>query len=452
MRRLALALSLSFLAVNPVNAASNRPSWVESELYGFNHPLAQSQPAEVATKMDKMATSPFVFYRGTAHLFYRDMATLPPSAYLNAATSSAWIDGDLHVQNYGGVRDSAGNDVFDISDFDESYLGRYTWDVRRMAVSIVLAARELGFSKSDQGTLVDQFVDSYLNKLSDFKGTNDELSYRLKAGDLSNVAKDVVQKVGTKSRADLLAKYTTVSGGVRRLNSDATLISVPPSTSGAITNAMSGYIASISASKRQPTSFYAVKDVRQRMGSGVGSLGRARYWVLIEGATTGKGDDVILEMKEMGPSAVALANPGGLPSSAYGDHEGTRVAISNKAGLTNTDPLVGSASISGKPFFVKEKSPFQQDFDYTALKGSLGNFKDTVAAMGKILAKTHALADQDYDSSLVPFSEDKQITDVVVSISGFKAETRSFAADYADQVQLDHAAMLAARAAGRPLY
>ncbi|MFD1627044.1 DUF2252 domain-containing protein [Azospirillum griseum] len=450
MRRLLTALSLCLLAAAPALAATSRPGWVESELYGFNHPLAQAQPAEVATKMDKMAVSPFAFYRGTAHLFYRDMANLPPSAYLNTATARVWIDGDLHLQNYGGVRDSAGNDVFDISDFDESYIGPYVWDVRRMAVSLVLAARELGFSQTDQNSLIDQFVDSYLNKLGDFKGTDDEKSYRLKAGDLSNVAKDVVQKVGKKNRSDFLAKYSAVSGGVRRFNTDASLV-MPPSAT-AIGAAMPAYIASIASGKRQPAAFYTVKDARQRMGSGVGSLGRARYWVLIEGATTSADDDVILEMKEMGSSAVALANPGGLPATAYGNHEGARVAMSNKAGLTNTDPLIGSTTINGKDFFVKEKSPFQQDFDYTALKGNLGNFKDTVAAMGKILAKTHALADQDYDSALIPFSQDKQITDVVVSTSGFKAETRAFATDYADQVQLDHAALLAARAAGRPLY
>ncbi len=452
MRRFLAALSLCLFAAAPVSAATSRPNWVESELYGFNHPLAQAQPAEIATKMDKMAVSPFAFYRGTAHLFYRDMASLPPSAYLNTATRRVWIDGDLHLQNYGGVRDSAGNDVFDISDFDESYIGPYVWDVRRMAVSLVLAARELGFSQNDQNSLIDQFVDSYLNKLGDFKGTDDEKSYRLKAGDLSNVAKDVVQKVGKKNRPDFLAKYSAVSGGVRRFTTDSTLVTLPAASASAINAAMPAYIASIASGKRQPAAFYTVKDARQRMGSGVGSLGRARYWVLIEGASASADDDVILEMKEMGSSAVALANPGGLPATAYGNHEGARVAMSNKAGLTNTDPLIGSTSISGKPYFVKEKSPFQQDFDYTALKGNLGNFKDTVAAMGKILAKTHALADQDYDSSLIPFSQDKQITDVVVSASGFKAETRAFAADYADQVQLDHAALLAARAAGHPLY
>lgn len=453
MRHAATLALVACLAGTPAFAASSRPSWVETELYYFNHPLAVDQPAEVQTKMTKMAASAFAFYRGTDHIFFKDMKTLPGSAYLNTETRKVWLQGDLHMQNFGGFRDANDNDIFDISDFDESYFGPYTWDLRRLAVSVVLVGKELGFSGSDRDAVIDELVETYLDKMSDFKGTNDETSYRLKAGDLSNVAKDVVQKVGENTRADLLAKYTAVTGGARKfLTADPSLAVVPSATYSAIVAAMPAYINSISAAKRKSTAFYAVKDIRQRLGSGVGSLGRARYWILVEGAGSGTGDDVILEMKHMGPSSVAIANAGGMPASAYGNHEGARVVLSMKAGLTNTDVLAGYATVNGKPFYLKEKSPFQEDFDYTDIGSDLGHFKDTVRAMGKALAKTHALADQDYDSSLISYSQDKQVTDVVTSRSSFKSETRAFANDYATQVELDFAAFQAALAAGRPLY
>lgn len=452
MRHLAAVLSLSLLATGPASAATSRPGWVETELYRFNHPLAQEQKNEVAAKIEKMKETAFSFYRGTAHLFYLDMAKLPPSAYLDAETRRVWINGDLHLLNYGGRRDSAGNDVFDISDFDESYIGPYVWDVRRMAVSIVLAARELNFPAHEQNSLIDHFIDGYLDKLADFKGNGGEQSYSLKADDLSNVAKDVVQEVGKGKRAKFLDRNSTKSGSVRRFKTDDSLMVVPTATASAINAAMPAYVASISPSGRKPPAFYKVKDTRQRMGSGTGSLGHARYWVLIEGASASPDDDVILEMKEIGSSAVALANPGGFPPAAYGNQEGTRVAISNKAGLTNVDPLIGSTVIEGKSFFVKERSPFQEDFKYKKLKGDFGYFKDSVIAMGRILARTHALADKDYDKALIPFSQEEKITDVVVSAQGFKAETRAFANDYADQVELDYTALKDALAAGRKLY
>lgn len=446
-------LALAFATAGSVAlAATDRPAWVEAELYRHNHPMAAAQPAELATKMTKMAASPFAFYRGTAHIFYRDMTTLPASAYLDAATGKVWLPGDMHLQNYGGIRDANGNEVFDISDFDEGYFGPYVWDVRRMAVSIQLAGRELGFSAGDRDEIVDAFVDKYLHKMDEFMGTNDEKGYRLTVGDLSNVAKDVVQELATKSRGAFLDKYTTTTGGPRLFKRTADVVGLPAETHAAVANAMPAYIASISASKRYQTGFYAVKDAVQKLGSGVGSLGRLRVWILVEGPSGAASDDVVLEMKEAGPSAVALANPGGMPTGAYGGHEGARIVLSMKAGLANTDVLVGYATVSGMPVYLKEKSPFQEDFDYTAIGSGKGAFKDTVEAMAKLLAKTHAIADQDYDATLIPYSQDKQVTDVVTSGSGFKAETRAFARDYATQVERDFAAFTNARAAGRPLY
>ncbi|MHC5831055.1 MAG: DUF2252 family protein, partial [Nostoc sp.] len=107
--------------------------------------------------------------------------TLPNSGFVNSSTSAIWLVGDMHLQNLGGIRDSNDNNVFDTTDFDESYLGPYVWDLRRMAVSILLAAKENGLSSSDAQDIVRNFLDAYLNKMSDFKGTNDQLSYRLQS-------------------------------------------------------------------------------------------------------------------------------------------------------------------------------------------------------------------------------------------------------------------------------
>uniref|UniRef100_UPI0035CC8F8B DUF2252 family protein n=1 Tax=uncultured Nostoc sp. TaxID=340711 RepID=UPI0035CC8F8B len=130
-------------------AATPRSTWVENEIYQYNHPFASQLPQELATKMHLMAASPFAFYRGTAHIFYRDMQILPGSGFVNSSTCAIWLEGDMHLQNLGGMRDSNDNDVFDTTDFDEGYLGPYVWDLRRMAVSILLAAEENGLSSSN---------------------------------------------------------------------------------------------------------------------------------------------------------------------------------------------------------------------------------------------------------------------------------------------------------------
>ncbi|MBH8561008.1 DUF2252 domain-containing protein [Nostoc sp. CENA67] len=434
-------------------AATSRSSWVVNEIYQYNHPFASQLPQELATKMRKMTVSPFAFYRGTAHIFYRDMQTLPGSAFVNSATSAIWLEGDMHMQNLGGMRDSNDNNVFDTTDFDEGYLGPYVWDLRRMAVSILLAAKENGLSSSDAQDIVRNFLDTYLNKMSDFKGTNDELSYRLESGNTNGVVKDLIQKASNNSRSDLLDKNTILdNNGNRVFQTTSVLEPVSSSTYSDISNAMSSYIASIPSSKRYSNSYYTLKDIRLKLGSGTGSLGKYRYYLLIEGPSSATSDDRILEMKQEGSSAVAIAVPGLLPTSVYGNHEGERVTVATKAMLSNTDPLVGYTTVNGIPFMVHEKSPYQVDFDYTLLT-TKSKFMDAMGYAGKVVAKNHAISDKDYDAAIIPDSVDKEVTDIVSgNKSEFKDEIVNFALDYAAQVEYDYASFVNAYNQGVTLY
>ncbi|MDF2387738.1 DUF2252 domain-containing protein [Nostoc ellipsosporum NOK] len=451
----AIAAVLMFTVgfASTTQAATPRSSWVVNEIYQYNHPFASQLPQELVTKMQKMVASPFAFYRGTAHIFYRDMQTLPGSAFINSATSAIWLQGDMHMQNLGGMRDSNDNNVFDTTDFDEGYLGPYVWDLRRMAVSILLAAKENGLSSSDAQDIVRNFLDTYLNKMSDFKGTNDELSYRLDSGNTNGVVKDLIQKASNKSRSDLLDKNTVLdNNGNRVFQTTSVLEPVSISTYSDISNAMSSYIASIPSSKRYSNSYYTLKDIRLKLGSGTGSLGQYRYYLLIEGPSSATSDDRILEMKQEGSSAVAIAVPGLLPTSVYGNHEGNRVTIATKAMLTNTDPLVGYSTVNGIPFMVHEKSPYQVDFDYTLLT-TKSKFMDAMGYAGKVIAKNHTISDKDYDAEIIPYSIDKEVTDMVSgNKSGFKDEILNFALDYATQVEYDYASFVNAYNQGVTLY
>ncbi|WP_448266798.1 DUF2252 domain-containing protein [Nostoc sp. DSM 114159] len=440
---------------SPVQAATPRSTWVVNEIYQYNHPFASQLPQELATKMQKMADqdSFFTFYRGTAHIFYRDMQTLPSSRFVNSSTSAIWLEGDMHLQNLGAIRDSKDNNVFDTTDFDEGYLGPYVWDLRRMAVSILLVAKENGFNSTDAEDVVRNFLDAYLNKMNDFKGSNDELSYRLESSNTNGVVKDLIQKASDKSRSKLLKKYTVLNNSNNRLFKTASeLQCISSSTYSDIAGAMSSYIASIPISKRYNDSYYTLKDIRLKLGSGVGSLGKYRYYLLIEGPSSATDDDRILEMKQEGSSAVAIAVPGLLPSSVYGNQEGARVTITTKAMLSNLDPLVGYTTVSSIPFMVREKSPYQVDFDYKLLT-SKSKFMDAMGYAGKVVAKNHAISDRDYDAAIIPVSVDKEVTDIVSGNKAvFKDEIVNFAVDYATQVEYDYRSFVDAYKQGVKLY
>lgn len=448
-----LILILGF--ASPVQAATPRSTWVVNEIYQYNHPFASQLPQELATKMQKMTAkdSFFTFYRGTAHIFYRDMQTLASSRFVNSSTSAVWLEGDMHLENLGAIRDSKDNNVFDTTDFDEGYLGPYVWDLRRMAVSILLVAKKNGLNSTDAEDVVRNFLDAYFNKMNDFKGSNDELSYRLESSNTNGVVKDLIQKASQNSRSKFLKKYTVLNNSNNRLFKTASKLQpVSSSTYSDIAGAMGSYIASIPISKRYNDSYYTLKDIRLKLGSGVGSLGKYRYYLLIEGPSSATDDDRILEMKQEGSSAVAIAAPGLLPSSAYGNQEGARVTITTKAMLSNLDPLVGYTTVSSIPFIMREKSPYQVDFDYKLLT-SKSKFMDAMGYAGKVVAKNHAISDRDYDAAIIPVSVDKEVTDIV---SGnkvvFKDEIFNFAVDYATQVEYDYTSFVDAYKQGVKLY
>jgi uncharacterized protein (DUF2252 family) len=452
LQRLTAAVAAAILVSNvPAQAASPRSSWLVNEIYTYNHQFAATDSADLATKMSTMASSPFKFYRGTDHVYFKDMATLPASLYTSVQTGYTWLDGDAHIGNFGAVRDSAGNEVFAIGDFDEGYLGQFVWDVRRLAVSMILAGRENGLSDTDITSAINTMVGSYLDKMDAFKGSGDELSFQLKSSNTSGAVQNTIAAGSSASRSDLLSKYTQLSGSSRIFQTTTQLQPVSAATYTALASSMGDYINSIASSKRYASSYYTVKDIRQKFGSGVGSLGKLRYYLLIEGPSTATSDDVILEVKQAGSSSVAQIVGGRLPASAYGNNEGCRIAKTLKAQLINADVLAGCTSAAGISYYLHEKSPYQQDFDTTALS-SAGKMNTAANYLGQALASSHALADQDYDSTLVGYSIDKQVADAVTSKSNFKAEIVAFALDYASQVQLDWQSFVTARNAGTPLY
>jgi uncharacterized protein (DUF2252 family) len=453
MKKALIVLSLAgLLCMSAAQAATSRTSWVVSQVYNYNHPFAATDSTDLATKMSTMAGDAFDFYRGTDHIFYQDMATLPASSYATTQTGYTWIGGDAHIDNFGAWQDSGSNNVFSVDDFDEGYLGQYVWDLRRLATSMVLAGRANGIADSDITTAINTMVGAYVSDMNTFMGSSAELSFQLKNGNTSGAVQNVIGDSKSDSRASLLSKYTQVTSGVRKFQTIAnTLVAVNSTTYNNIAAAMNSYISTIASSKQYSASYYQVKDIRQKLGSGVGSLGKLRYYILIEGPSTSTSDDVILEIKQETTSAVAEVNNGQLPAADYNNNEANRVAMTAKAQTLNADVLIGYATINGLTYFFHEKSPFEEDFDFTQLS-SAGKLNTAATYLGQALASAHAISDQDYNSAIVPYSIDKQVSNAVSSTSGLTSEISTFAFSYAAQVNLDWQSFVGAYKAGTPLY
>src|ERR1700712_5403387 len=125
--------------------------------------LMALDPAAFRRKFRKMAASPFAFCRGSASLFYADMsAAYADDSFLDERTSRVWIHGDLHAENFGTYMNSSGVLVFNVNDFDEAYVGPFSWDLKRFAASVALIGYQKALSDDNITALVTTFARAYL--------------------------------------------------------------------------------------------------------------------------------------------------------------------------------------------------------------------------------------------------------------------------------------------------
>src|SRR5918998_4469410 len=169
--------------------------------------LIEADPQAFRRKFRKMAADPFSFYRGSAPLFYADVARLD-DRWADERTASVWIHGDLHAENYGTYMDAAGALVFDVNDFDEAYLGHFTWDLQRMAASLAL----LGFSKAFPDKTIREMIDPYLRAYLDqvryfARGERDE-EFRLTLGNTEGAMRKILLGARQGTRIELLDSLT----------------------------------------------------------------------------------------------------------------------------------------------------------------------------------------------------------------------------------------------------
>src|SRR4051794_34304483 len=121
-------------------------------------------PELVPLRYARMLVSPFTFYRGAAAVMAADLAATP--------TSGLWAQlcGDAHLSNFGGYAAPDRELVLDVNDFDETLPGPWEWDVKRLAASLEIAARDLGFDGPQREAVVLAGTDEYRQRMRDLAG------------------------------------------------------------------------------------------------------------------------------------------------------------------------------------------------------------------------------------------------------------------------------------------
>lgn len=433
-------------------ADSARDAWVVGEIGQRNAGLSAS---DRSAKYAKMEAGAYSFFRGTNHLFWSDFGGDSRLGQFGGPTTAIWLQGDLHAYNYGSFDDDHDTIVYDLNDFDEAMVADYQYDVWRMAVSLVLVARENGvFGSSQQEAFVECFATSYIAALEECRGNalEKETSFSVDNayGRLDDFLADVSE---SESRQEMLDDWTTLSGGSRVFDFSLTKLgTVSAAKQAEIRAAMIEYGATLSGGVGYSTTYFAVKSIARRLLAGTGSLGTPRYYILIEGETTAAGDDRILDIKlQTAPSAYGHVT--GAARSLYDQHFGNdhalRAVIAQRALGRRVDDHLGCTTLSEGVFSVRERSPFKDEFP-TAELDSTTRFTKLAEQWGRILAFAHARSDKDFDPDMISYSFDKEVTEIVSSSSKrtqFAELVSTISLAYADQVAADYEAFVDSLAA-----
>jgi uncharacterized protein (DUF2252 family) len=411
-------------------------------------PLMKADPVAFRGKYRKMAADPHAFYRGTACLFYSDV-TREEDPYATDRSDRIWIHGDLHVENFGTYLNSDGLMVFDVNDFDEAYVGHFTWDLQRFAASLALVGWQKALPEDDVRRLIGRYVRAYLSQVDAYRDADSDDDFALHLDNTEGPVHEALVAARCQRRADLLDATTVLEDGSRMFREDATVRRLSKTERATVVKAFERYLDTIPEDKRFDRElFYDLRDVVGKSGFGIGSAGLPAYNLLVEGWSQALDNDVVLTMKQANVPAVSRFVDN-TAVEKYFDNEGHRTAVSQRALQVHTDPLLGHTTVEGRGFVVAELSPYEVDLSWDDLTEP-DDIARVVDLLGRATAKVHCASDEDSEQDLVDFQVEEAIAD---GLEGrrreFTAWVTDFGIDYADRVREDHALFVSEFREGR---
>ena len=322
-------------------------------------------------KYGRMKASPFAFFRGSVAIMAADLARLPNTGI------HAQLCGDAHVQNMGSFTAPDGRLVFDLNDFDETIRGPWEWDVKRMAASFVLVAREIGRRDDTCRDALAAFLESYCRSIRAFA------TAPLLAVARHQVRRaDQVRVVQKATPLDLLKRLTEPDTRHQPRFRDLRPVSwrITGKAAHEILRSLDFYRETLAPERRHLFNLFRSIDVGFRV-AGTGSVGLRNYAILMEG--NGPKDVLFLQLKQEAASTYARYLPGGA-----NEHNGRRVVIGQRAVQTNSDLLLGWTTIGQHQYMVRQLNDHKGTIDLSSLRGP--GLNTLAAVAGELLARGHA--------------------------------------------------------------
>src|SRR6202453_2792599 len=367
-------------------------------------------PALLAIKWERMAASPFGFFRGAVPVMAADLAVLPHTGIFTQ------LCGDAHVRNLGAFAAPDGRLVFDINDFDETIRGPFEWDVKRLTTSIILAGRECGSKSAACGAAAAVLLRSYRRSMHAFA--------RMTVMEIAHFQVHRLQRVAPVSQVLRKAEQATPQYNAERLlapgKTHRVFVENKPlqyrlsaGKAQMILDSLSQYRESLLPERQHFFDLYRPLDVAFRV-VGTGSVGLRDYVVYMEG--NGRDDPLFLQIKEEVNSAYAPY----LGEMGAPQHQGHRVVQGQRSMQFQSDLLLGWTTVNNRHYLVRQLNDHKGSVAIEELKGE--GLNQYAEICGELLARGHAR------------SGDPLALDGYIGTSDRVIEAiAKFAGDYSDQ-------------------
>ncbi len=405
----------------------------------------------VPIRYGRMLVSPFTFYRGAALIMASDLAPTPRSGL------TVQCCGDAHLSNFGVFASPERELVFDLNDFDETLPGPWEWDVKRLATSMLIAARSNGFSVKHQDRTVLDTAEEYRSAMARFAAMGEldvwyahldidaalaELGTQL-APEIAERTERTLARARTRDSMSALSTLTHVVDGQTRILADPPLIvPIDDLAQGDERDEMfellhehlRSYRKTLERDRRVLLERFRVADFARKV-VGVGSVGTRAWIALLLGRDDR--DPLFLQLKEAEASVLEQF----LAASELDNH-GKRVVIGQRLMQASSDIFLGWLHAEAGP---DEKA---RDFYARQLRDWKGSAEieqmtpDGMARYGQLcgwtLARAHARS-----------GDRIAIAAYLGKGTRFDRSLVGFARDYAEQNERDYRALVAAVKSGR---
>jgi uncharacterized protein (DUF2252 family) len=364
------------------------------------------RPDLLDRKYSKMRKNALAFFRGSCHLFYRDL----PRSSFNLAPS-VWICGDLHLENFGAYKGEDRQIYFGINDFDESILAPCTWDVVRLVTSILLAVDRVNGER-----LAQIYLTSYANTLN--AGNISAIVEANARGIVANLLADLRRR----KRSDLLDDRTKLNKGQRQLKLDnEKILKISSEQYKLVNKAIDNW-----AQTQAKPDFFEVLDIGFRV-AGTGSLGLDRYIILV----TGKGSpdrNYLLDFKQQPNSAL---QPYYICQQPEWQNSAARVMNVQKLVQPSPPALLAAIEFNSHSYLLRELQPTQDKIEIDPDLISLERLEELIDMMAKITAFTHL-----HGSGKLGAASAQDLIDFGANLD-WQQQVLDYAINYDRQVRLD---------------